>query len=264
MNHTMIGKHNLLKGDTIERMEYLIQIGQKVDYVLTSPPYNAHRTDFYKGSEHINDSKDNEEHKSWIVEQFKLYEQLLKPGGMIIYNMNYMSSLKNKTSNLYRIITQIEDETDFVLIDVICWKKINGTPSREARLTRVWEHVFIMIRESEWKDFHTKYNKILTGQPNFIEAPNNDGANDINKACFSSSMVEQLLRLYGANEDSIVLDNFMGTGTTAIGCEKIGCGSIGIELDTMGYNYSKDRIKEYIGDFESMENSNNLFNFEED
>lgn len=258
---TKVGKHTLLNCDTMVGLTELSLNDIKVDFILTSPPYNAHRTDFYKGSEKINDSKDNEVHKDWLVSQFKLYEEVLKPGGVIIYNMNYMSSLKNNVSNLYRIISKVEDETDFVLIDVICWKKNNGTPSKEARLTRVWEHVFIMIRRSEWKDFHTKYNKALTGQPNYIEAPNNDGSNDINKACFSSSMVEQLLRLYSANDDSIVLDNFMGTGTTAIGCEKIGCSSIGIELDKMGFDYSINRIKEYIGEFEKLK-ENNLFNME--
>lgn len=259
-----VGKHTLINSDTLVGLNELVVERVEVDFILTSPPYNAHRTDFYMGSDKINDSKSNEEHKSWIVEQFKEYEKVLKKGGVIIYNMNYMSSLKNNVSNLYRIMNQVEDETDFIIIDVICWKKINGTPSREARLTRVWEHVFIFIRKSEWKDFHTKYNKVLVGKPNFIEAPNNDFVNDINKACFSSRMVEQLLRLYDANEESIVLDNFMGTGTTAIGCEKIGCSSIGIELDRETYMFSKERIREYIGDFESMENTTNLFNFEGD
>jgi site-specific DNA-methyltransferase (adenine-specific) len=172
-----------------------------------------------------------------------------------------MSSLKNNASNLFRVITEIEDKSNFVLIEQICWKKKNGTPSKEARLTRVWENVFIFIRKSDWKSFHQKYKNILVGKPNYIEAPNNDFANDINKACFSSSMVEQLLTLYGANENSLVLDNFMGTGTTSIGCEKIGCSSIGIELDKATFDFSKERIKEYIGDFGALKEEN-IFNIE--
>ncbi len=258
-----VGKHLLLNGDTNEGMEYLNVLGHKVDYILTSPPYNAHRTDFYNGSDKINDSKDNEEYKQWLITHFKEYDSLLKQDGVIIYNINYMSSLKNNASNLFRVITEIEDKTNFVLIEQICWKKRNGTPSKEARLTRVWENVFIFIRKSEWKTFHQKFKNILVGKTNYIEAPNNDFANDINKACFSSSMVEQLLNLYGANKDSVVLDNFMGTGTTAIGCEKIGCRSIGIELDKATYKFSKDRIREYIGEFEKTD-SYNLFNHGDD
>ena len=256
-----IGNHTLLNDDTNVGLKYLIDKKTKVDYILTSPPYNAFRTDFYKGSNKINDSKDNDEYKEWLVSHFLEYDKILKKNGVIIYNINYMSSLKNNASNLFRVITEIEDKSNFVLIEQICWKKRNGTPSREARLTRVWENVFIFIRKSDWKSFHQKYKNILVGKPNYIEAPNNDFANDINKACFSSSMVEQLLTLYGANENSLVLENFMGTGTTAIGCEKIGCSSIGIELDKATFDFSKERIKEYIGDFGALKEEN-IFNIE--
>ena len=54
---------------------------------------------------------------------------------------------------------------------------------------------------------------------NFIEAPNNDGSCNLNKATYSSELCEKLLNIY-ANQDSIVYDPFMGTGTTAIACAK--------------------------------------------
>lgn len=255
-----IGNHLLLLGDTNEKMKELAEQEDKFDFILTSPPYNAHRSDFYMGDTYKNDRLSHEEHKDWLVSHFKLYGELLKESGIVIYNINYMSSLKNNASNLFRIITSIEDETDFVLIEQICWKKTHGIPSKEARLTRVWENVFIFIRKDDWKSFHAKNSVLLAGKANYIEAPNNDYTNDINKACFSSSMVEQLLRLYGANKDSVVLDNFMGTGTTAIGCEKIGCSSVGIELDKMTYNHSINRVNSFIGKFEQIEETN-LFSF---
>lgn len=254
-----IGKHELLLCDTNAGMEKLQKEGYKFDYILTSPPYNAHRTDFYKGEVRINDSLPPQEHRDWLVSHFKAYDKLLKKNGVVIYNINYMSSLKNNTSNLFRTITEIEDKTNFVVIEQICWKKRTGTPSKEARLTRVWENVFIFIRREDWKTFHQEFKDILVGQPNYIEAPNNDFANDINKAAFSSEMVEKLLKLYGAKEDSLVLDNFMGTGTTTIGCQKIGCSSVGIELDTLTYKFSKERIKEFLGLFEDLDEIN-LFN----
>lgn len=256
-----IKNHTLYNGDTNEVMEEIALFESNTfDFILTSPPYNAHRTDFYNGDTKIDDSKSHQEHKDWIISHFNLYDELLKKNGIVIYNINYMSSLKNNASNLFRIITEIEDATNFVLIEQICWKKNNGTPSKEARLTRTWENVFIFIRKNDWKTFHQEFKDILTGRQNYIEAPNNDYTQDINKACFSSSMVEQLLRIYNANKNSKVLDNFMGTGTTAIGCEKIGCSSVGIELDSLTYNHSLGRIKAFIGDFENLDEVN-LFNF---
>lgn len=252
-----IGRHILYNGDTNEVMKFLHEEElMEFDFVLTSPPYNAHRTDFYNGEVKINDSMTHQEHKDWLVSHFIEYDKLLKKNGIVIYNINYMSSTKNIMSNLLRIITDIEDRTNFVAIEQICWKKRIGTPSKEARLSRVWENVFIFIRKEDWKSFHEAYKDFLAGRPNYIEAPNNDFVNDINKAAFSSEMVEKLLRLYEANEKSLVLDNFMGTGTTAIGCEKIGCSSVGIELDTLTYDFSKERVKEYIGEFDKLEETN--------
>ena len=264
MNIEKIGKHLFINGDTNEGMQFLQEELAGFDYILTSPPYNAHRTDFYNGSQKINDSLTPEQHRDWIVSHFKEYEKLLNPNGVIIYNINYMSSVKNNASNLFRIITAIEDNTDFVLIEQICWKKQGGQPSKEARLTRVWENVFIFIRRKDWKTFHQKFKDILTGRQNYFEAPNNDYTQDINKACFSSEMVYKLLKLYEANQDSTVLDNFMGTGTTFIGCEKIGCKCVGIELDEKTYQHSKERLKAFQGDFKGLEDETNLFNINED
>lgn len=267
MKFEKIGNHILINGDTNEVMGELSknETGRfNFDYILTSPPYNAHRTDFYKGNIKINDSMTPQEHIDWLISHFKEYNKLLKKAGVVIFNMNYMSNKKNNASNLFRTIIEIEDKTDFVLIEQICWKKTNGIPSKEARLTRVWENVFIFIRKVDWKAFHAKFKNILTGQPNYIEAPNNDFPNEINKACFSSEMVEKLLRLYGANKKSLVLDNFMGTGTTAIGCEKIGCSSVGIELDTLTYDFSRERVREFIGEFENLKEYNLFNSFDEE
>jgi DNA modification methylase len=76
---------------------------------------------------------------------------------------------------------------------------------------------------------------------NFIEAPNNDESTDLNKATFSSKFVEKLLKIY-AKENDIILDTFMGTGTTAIGCINMSMNFIGFELSEAQCDYAKRRI----------------------
>ena len=81
---------------------------------------------------------------------------------------------------------------------------------------------------------------------NFIEAPNNDGSCNLNKATYSSDLCVQLLEIY-SKKDAIVYDPFMGTGTTAIACEKYGNENmmcIGSELSEAQVEYSKNRLKE--------------------
>lgn len=90
---------------------------------------------------------------------------------------------------------------------------------------------------------------------NLIEAPNNDGSCNLNKATYSSELCEQLLYIY-AKPNSIIYDTFMGTGTTAIACEKFNPNTdmmcIGSELSTTQVEYSKNRLKEF------RENNNGL------
>ena len=80
---------------------------------------------------------------------------------------------------------------------------------------------------------------------NFISAPNNDESTELNKATFSTEFVEKLLRLY-AKENYIVLDTFMGTGTTAIGCINMNMNFLGFELSKAQCDYAEKRIENRI------------------
>ena len=67
---------------------------------------------------------------------------------------------------------------------------------------------------------------------------------EIGKVTFSSDLVYKLLNMY-ANNNSIVYDSFMGTGTTAIGCLKYGCNYIGSELSKEQCAFAQERIDNY-------------------
>ena len=85
---------------------------------------------------------------------------------------------------------------------------------------------------------------------NFIEAKNNDGSNNLNKATFSSDLVYSLLDMY-ATDESIVYDPFMGTGTTAIGALRYNKENgynlkfIGSEISSQQVEFSNNRIVEF-------------------
>lgn len=119
------------------------------------------------------------------------------------------------------------------------------------RLTRIVEFIYVFVRKTEITSFETN-KKIIkkrnTGQSiyeikfNFIIANNNDGSTDINKATFSSNLVNQLLDIYYTN--GIVMDNFSGTGTTVYACSQRNIKSIGIELSEKQCEYTIKRLSE--------------------
>lgn len=60
------------------------------------------------------------------------------------------------------------------------------------------------------------------------------------------ALLEYLIKTY-SNEGETILDNCMGSGTTAIACMNTGRNYIGFELDKEYYDLSIKRIKEYKG-----------------
>ena len=76
---------------------------------------------------------------------------------------------------------------------------------------------------------------------NFIEARNNDGACNLNKATYSSDLCIKLLNIY-AKPNSVVFDPFIGTGTTAVACKILGHSYIGSELSSNQCDFAANRI----------------------
>ena len=60
------------------------------------------------------------------------------------------------------------------------------------------------------------------------------------------ALFEYLIKTY-TNEGETVLDNCIGSGTTAIACMNTNRQFIGFELDKNYYNIAQNRIKEHKG-----------------
>ena len=57
------------------------------------------------------------------------------------------------------------------------------------------------------------------------------------------ALFEYLVKTY-TNEGDLVLDNCMGSGTTAIACQNTNRNFIGFELDEEYFNIAKERLEE--------------------
>lgn len=157
---------------------------------------------------------------------------------------------------MFLAVADVIKRTPFTLADTIVWKKKNAFPNScsSNKLTRITEFVFVFCRETEMKTFNCNKEVVSirkTGQKmynnvfNFIEAPNNDGSCELNKATFSSEFVRKLLEIY-ATKESIVYDAFMGTGTTAVACKAYGCKCIGSEISAKQVEYAKERLSKVM------------------
>lgn len=226
---------------------------QSIKIVLTSPPYNIVRPNCAdRGYDLYNDGMTNEEYVLWTRKLFKEFERVLKPNGCILYNLSYGG--ENSTA-MYLVIADLIQNTDFTIADTIVWHKSTAMPNNvsQNKLTRLCEYVFVLCRKSEFNTFETNkkvIGKRKTGQEiyenyyNYIIAKNNDGSTDLNKATYSTELCSKLLNIYSNSQEDIILDTFMGTGTTAIACIKMFRNYIGFELSQAQVDYANKRIEE--------------------
>lgn len=243
----------IYNGDCISVMNNLIQCGVKVDKILTSPPYNIIRPNISdRGYDEYNDGMSNEDYIKWTLEIFSCYDKLLSENGCVLYNMSYGTE---NTELMNLTISEILKNTDFTIADILVWKKNSAIPNNVSsnKMTRICEFIYAFCRRNEFNTF-TSNKKIIgqrnSGQPiyeikyNFFQAKNNDGSIDLNKATFSTEFVLELINRYVKDTD-VVLDNFVGTGTTIEACMTKNIQSIGIELSKSQCEYIKKRLSDF-------------------
>ena len=228
--------NKIFNEDCRQTIQKMIQQGYKVDNIITSPFYNTGRSsqchtsqksrDNHEGRYDIHlDDMTNDEYIQFTVDLFLSFDKILQDNGCILYNMSYGSE---NTELMWLTIASIIQNTPFTIADDIIWKKKSALPNNASpnKLTRIVEHVLAFCRKSEFKTF--KANKKVksiskTGQKyyenvfNFIEAKNNDGANKLNKATYSTELITKLINIY-VQPNSKIYDPFIGTGTTANAC----------------------------------------------
>ena len=222
-----------------------------IDLIITSPPYNIIRpnsTD--RGYDLYKDGMSNEDYIAWILKIFKGFDDVLKKNGVVLYNMSYGTE---NTTLMSLVVADIIRESNFTLADIIVWKKKSATPNNVShnKMTRIVEYIYVFCRKEEVNTFNCN-KKILSQRPsgqscyenvfNFINAKNNDGSTDINKATFSTELVRKLTKIY-ANPNSLIYDPFMGTGSTAAACLIDGHNYIGSEISKAQCEYAEKRIK---------------------
>lgn len=238
--------------DCIEGMQLMEKENLTVDCILTSPPYNTARTSGQMENiryDVFKEIQDNEGYCNWSVDVFNCFDKVLKTNGKVLYNLSYGNE---NPDCMYLVLSDIIRRTNFMVADVIVWEKYNAFPNNENinKLTRICEFVYVLCRKSEYYTFTankrlSSYRK--TGQKvyesivNKIRAKNNDEQCPYNKATFSVDLCTKLMNIY-CKEKDLILDPFMGTGTTAVAAHKLQMNYLGFELSEKQCEWANERI----------------------
>jgi DNA modification methylase len=260
-------KYSILNENCEDTIKRITRAQKKVDLILTSPPYNTGRPSTseasrnnYQGKYDIHlDILSQDDYCNWIVSLFNQFDLILKKDGVILWNVSYgtdASINKNAIGQMWLSVADIIRNTNFTVADRIIWKKKSALPNNTSKnkLTRIVEDIFVFVRKDEIKTFNMNKEVSQVGKNgqtfyknyfNYVEAKNNDGTCNLNKATYSSDLCEQLLSLY-AKEDDVIFDPFNGTGTTGVACKRLGMRYIGSEISSAQCEYSINRIENTI------------------
>lgn len=251
---------------TLKRM---IEEGQKIDLILTSPPYNnsrpategkalerALKEHESRYDVHI-DSMPSDQYIKGITSLFNQFDKVVQNNGVVLWNVSYGNdSAVDSQGQIWLSIADIIQNSPFTVADRIIWKKSSALSNNTSKnkLTRIVEDIFVFVRKTELKTFHA-YKEVAkvrdNGQQyyknyfNFIEARNNDGVCPYNKATYSSELCIKLFEVYG-KVGFTCYDPFMGSGTTAVACIKYGMNFIGSEISENQIKFAEERIEGYL------------------
>lgn len=234
-----------------------------VDLVVTSPPYDNLRK--YNG---VGDTWNHEKFKKIANE----LERVLKPGGIIVWNVNDKTEGGSETGTSFRQALYFMDECGLRLNDTMIWLKSNPMPQvKQPRYNQVFEYMFVFSKgtpktfnpimvpckcagqdydstcknmggESGRTKKHFKINKEKVDDNvwKFAIAQNHSP----NPAVYPLELPKRHI-LSWTNEGDIILDPFIGSGTTAFAAMELGRNFIGFEMNEEYFNWANEKIEEF-------------------
>ena len=207
------------QGDCLELMKKIPD--GSIDYVFTSPPYNRKRNDVY--TEYDDTRSDYLEFLSKVIEESK---RISKNAVFINLQTNYYNR-----SEVYSLIGKYANE----IKNIVVWKKTNPTPARKNVLCNAYELFLIFTKSNVWVcDEPTK---------NVITSSVNTQTYSEHKAVMKYEVCEWFITHF-TKEESVVLDPFLGTGTTAVACVNTNRHYIGFEISSKYFQIACDRLNE--------------------
>lgn len=240
-----------------------------VDLVVTSPPYDNLRS--YNGNI-----------EAWNFEKFKAIAKELHrvtaDGGVIVWVVSDATINGSETGTSFRQALYFK-EIGFNIHDTMIWEKptFTATGSLAVRYAPVFEYMFVFSKGRP-KTFNPIMDKInaTAGSKFSGTIRNRDGSmkpmSNIGKrvrqfgqrynvwhisACNSKKerlghpapFPEALAHdhiISWSNEGDLVLDCFMGSGTTCLAANNTGRRYIGFELDPVYFEIARNRLRDVI------------------
>lgn len=232
--------NKIICGDCIKVMQEMPQ--ESVDLVVTSPPYNLKNStgngmkdgrggkwsnaELINGYSHYDDCMPHDDYVQWQKDCLSEMMRVLKNDGAIFYNHKWRVQ-----GGLLQDRNDIVE--DFPVRQIIIWQRKGGINFNPGYFLPTYEVIYLIAK------------------PDFKLAPKANAHGDIwefaqemnnpHPAPFPVHLIE---RIISSTTADVVLDPFMGSGTTAIAALRHERDYIGIDISPDYCEMAEERIKE--------------------
>jgi len=263
-NTETIGNTTLHCGDSNTIINELKD--QSVDIVVSSPPYNIGRNYGLYQDKKI-------DYLDWQTSFWNMVFTKMKDDGHVF--LNIQPSRKNPLW-CYQLVSQL----DWKVQNTIIWNKRieidgyvrgQGTTSQSKKyVCNGWEYVFHLTKKGEteisqkdsgvgyhpqWAEENAKrFGKTWRPTVNSWHIPyetvghgsiSKDSMKGKHPAIFPKKLVEKCIKVSGL-KSGVLLEPYLGTGTTCIVAEELGFESIGIDIDSSYVEFAGNKLKETL------------------
>ena len=266
-------KTRIINGDCSEELKLLKD--NSVNLIVTSPPYADQRKNTYGGIHPDN-------YVEWFLPISNELLRVLKPSGTFILNIKERVVKSERHIYVLELIIEMRKQ-GWLWTEEFIWHKKNCYPGKwPNRFRDSWERLLqfnknknfkmnqknVMVPVGDWSNGRLKNlsntdkvrdeSKVGSGfgknisnwigrdkvYPTNVLHMATECNNKNHNAVFAESLPEWFIKLF-TDEDDLVLDPFMGSGTTIKVAKRLRRNSIGIEILKEYCELAKDEIKTY-------------------
>ena len=228
----------LFNADAYKKVSDLIKEGVTVNHIITDPPYNISKDNNFTtmkkpraGVDFGNWDRGEFDLYSWIPEYAKILD---RNGSMVIFcSYRYIS---------YIIDALESDDAGMVVKDGLVWQKSNPMPRNiQRRYVQDMEFaVWAVKKNAKWvfnkpddKPYlRALFNTSLVSGSERLGHPTQK----------SLRLMEDIISIH-TNPNDVILDPFMGSGSTGEAAIRLGRKFIGIEFETKYYEMARKRLE---------------------
>lgn len=226
----------LILGDSYEVLKKLKD--KTIDLIVIDPPYDIEATN---GGGSINKIKKLNRSLNDLVEA-----NITEGYDIEKYGEEFMRIMKEPNIYIWCNKKQIPDYFNFYVnkykctFDILVWQKVNALPTYSNKYLSDCEYL-LYFRKGKGKCFPQSYEDAKT----IYQAPINIKDKKLygHPTIKPLDLTEKIIR-NSSKEGQMVLDSFMGSGTTGVACKRLNRNFIGIEISEKYYEVAKKRIGE--------------------